>query len=106
MDSQRRSVPRYQFFADCEVEIGNTRLKARTSELSLCGCFVDMLNPTPEGSTLRIVILHGDTMLGALGRVAYILPNIGMGVAFVTIEPSQLAILQKWLADPQIVRLQ
>jgi PilZ domain len=101
MDSERRRAPRYQFVADAEVTetASETRLKGRTSDLSISGCFLDMLNPSPEGTAIRISISQGDTKFTALGRVVFILPNLGMGVSFTSVEPSQLAVLQKWLAE-------
>ena len=101
MDSERRRAPRYQFIADAEVTetASDTRFKGRTSDLSISGCFLDMLNPSPEGTAIGIRISHGDTTLTALGRVVFVLPNMGMGVTFTSVEPSQLAVLQKWLAE-------
>ena len=77
----------------------DTRLKGRTSDLSICGCFLDMLNPSPEGTAIRIRISQGNTTFTALGRVVFVLPNLGMGVTFTSVEPSHLAVLRKWLAE-------
>ena len=38
-------------------------------------------------------------MFTALGRVIFILPNMGMGVVFTNIELDQQAILQKWISN-------
>jgi hypothetical protein len=71
MDSERRRAPRYQFIADAEVTetASDTRFKGRTSDLSISGCFLDMLNPSPEGTAIRIRISPGDATMTALGRV-------------------------------------
>src|SRR5258708_40061761 len=52
MDSERRQAPRYPFIAEAEVtEISSdTKLVATTSDLSISGCFLGMLNPSPQGS--------------------------------------------------------
>lgn len=82
MDSERRHVPRYRFVAETEVtEISSdTKLVARTSDLSIGGCFLDMLNPSPEGTDVRVRISHKGTLFTTLDRVVFVLPNMGMGV--------------------------
>jgi hypothetical protein len=101
MDSERRHAPRYPFIAEAEVtEIASdTKLIAKTSDLSLGGCFLDMLNPTPQGTEVRVKISHESTIFTALGKVIFILPNMGMGVVFANIELDQQAILQKWISN-------
>jgi hypothetical protein len=106
MDSERRHAPRYPFIADAEVtEISSdTRLAAKTSDLSLSGCFLDMLNPSPQGTDVRVTISHEGAIFTALGRVVFILPNMGMGVVFTSVEHAQKTILQKWIASVSIAK--
>ena len=101
MDSERRHAPRYPFIAEAEVtEISSdTKLVAQTSDLSIGGCFLDMLNPTPQGTVVRVRISHENTSFTGLGSVIFVLPNMGMGVAFTSVEHDQQAILQKWIAS-------
>jgi len=101
MDSERRQAPRYPFIAEAVVtEISSdTKLVAKTGDLSIGGCFLDMLNPTPQGTEVRVRISHEGATFTALGRVAFILPNMGMGVTFTRIEQDQQAILQKWISN-------
>ena len=101
MDSERRRSARYQFIADTEItEItSNKRLGARSSDLSMGGCFLDMLNPPPEGTRIRVTVRHASASFTALGRVVFVFPNVGMGVVFTNVEEDQLAVLRKWLAD-------
>jgi PilZ domain len=101
MEADRRSSPRYRFIADAEVvEVSSdTKLNARTSDLSIGGCFLDMLNPSLKGTEIRVRISHGGTAFTALGRVAFRVPTLGMGVAFTTVDGNQVAVLQKWLLE-------
>ena len=101
MVAERRSAPRYRFIADAEVIeiLSNTKLVARTSDLSVGGCFLDMLNPSPKGTEIRIKISHGGATFTALGRVAFLVPNMGMGVAFTNVDGNQFGVLQQWLAS-------
>src|SRR6202158_2692540 len=99
MDSERRRAPRYPIIADAEVtEIASeTKLSARTSDLSLGGCFLDMLNPSPEGTEIAVRISHADTTFTARERVVFLFPNMGMGVMFTSVPASQQVLLEKWL---------
>ena len=101
MDSERRRAPRYPIIADAEVtEIASeTKLSARTSDLSLGGCFLDMLNPSPEGTEIAVRISHADTTFTARGRVVFLFPNMGMGVMFTSVPASQQVLLEKWLEE-------
>jgi hypothetical protein len=101
MDSERRRAPRYPIIADAEVtEIATeTKLGAKTSDLSLGGCFLDTLNPSPEGTEIVVRISRGDTTFTARGRVVFLFPNMGMGVMFTGVPASQQAVLEKWLAE-------
>jgi hypothetical protein len=101
MDSERRRATRYPFIADAEViEIASdTKLSAKTGDLSIGGCFLDMLNPSPEGTEIRVRISHENTTFTASGRVVFIFPNMGMGVVFTRVDDDQLPTLQKWLSE-------
>jgi hypothetical protein len=63
------------------------------------GCFLDMVNPSPEGTRIRITVHHASASFTALGKVVFVFPNVGMGVVFTNVEEDQLAVLRKWLAD-------
>src|SRR5712664_2690280 len=101
MDSERRRSARYRFIADTEItEItSNKRLGGRSSDLSMGGCYLDMLNPSPEGTRIRITVNHARASFTALGKVVFVFPNVGMGVVFTNVEEDQLAVLRKWLSD-------
>lgn len=101
MDTERRRSPRFPIIADAEVtEIAtDTKLSAKTSDLSAGGCFLDMLNPSPEGIEIVVKISHADTTFTARGKVVFVFPNMGMGVMFTIVPASQQAVLEKWLAE-------
>jgi PilZ domain len=76
----------------------NTHLRARTSDLSLVGCYLDMTNTLPEGTEVRLHIFHEDANFTAFGVVIHCHPNMGMGVRFTDVQLDQHEILEKWLA--------
>ena len=58
-----------------------------------------MLNPSPEGTRIRITVHHASASFTALGKVVFVFPNVGMGVVFTNVEEDQLAVLRKWLSE-------
>ena len=100
VEKERRLNPRYSFVAGAEVtdEQTGTSLAARVSELSLQGCYLDMLNPFPIRSTVLVNISSGKDSFRAKGRIVYVHPGIGAGVIFVDVPSNAQEILQRWLA--------
>ena len=100
--NDKRREPRHFFIAMVELleaEV-QARIRARTGDLSVNGCFVDTLNPFPVGSKVKVTITHNEVSFSALGTVAHAEPNIGMGISFTQVEPNQKEILLKWLMAP------
>lgn len=99
MDVDRRRDPRYRFVADVELteRASDTKHKARTSDLSIGGCFLDMLNPCPKGTNIEVRISHADHTFTAFARVVFVVPNMGMGIAFTNVDGNQITVLQSWL---------
>ena len=100
MGSERRRSPRYRFIAEAEiVEIANeTKLRARTNDLSIGGCFLDTLNPSPMGTEIQVKIRHAGAVFNARGRVVFVVPNLGMGVCFTRIDSNEAVVLHEWLS--------
>lgn len=98
---ERRSAPRYPMVLAAEVvELPRgAKLSARTSDISRTGCYIDTLNPLPQGSQARIRLTHNDELFEALGRVMYVSPGLGMGVAFSEVAEEQQVRLDRWLAE-------
>jgi len=98
-----RRGQRYPFFAAAEVvEIATQiKLNARTSDLGGFGCYMDMLNPYPFGTPVTIRITYHEEPFNAVGRVIYSQPNMGMGVAFETMELPDKKRLDDWLNELQ-----
>jgi PilZ domain len=99
--ANRRVAPRYALSLAAEVidVASGTKLNVRTSDVSRTGCYIDALNPMRAGSAISIRLQHKSEIFMANGRVAYVSPRLGMGVAFDNIEPDELARLDRWLAE-------
>jgi hypothetical protein len=60
---------------------------------------MDMVNPLPLGTTVKIQLVHHEQTFDGTGHVIYSQPNMGMGVAFDKIEAKYVLVLEKWLGD-------
>ena len=97
--AERRRAVRYPFTATAElIELeGGTRMKARTSDLSSSGCYIDAMSPFPAGTQVRIRLSQGKQVFEALGNVPFSNPGMGMGVTFTEMEEDQKCVLDKWI---------
>ena len=104
MESERRREQRYSFVAAAEVTVSesNVSLKARTSDLSSNGCYLDTVNPLPQGAVVTVHIKHGDRTFVAQGVVAHVQLNMGMGVTFIALESGCSALLESWLGETNL----
>jgi len=60
MVSERRQSQRYPFFAVAELTepTSGVRLEAATNELGCNGCYLDTVNPLPQGTIISIQITY------------------------------------------------
>ena len=97
---ERRAAERVAFITEAlvaEVSSG-AHLAGRSCDLVEGGCYVDTINPFPEGAVVRIRLQHGNSSIEALGRVVYAIVGMGMGVAFEEISEENQATLDAWLS--------
>jgi hypothetical protein len=97
---ERRSAKRKPFIAEAlivELDSG-AKLRGRSCDLVVHGCYVDTLNPFPQGTLVRIRIQHGDARIEAKGKVVYRVPSLGMGIAFYDLTLENQATLNEWLS--------
>jgi hypothetical protein len=99
VDSERRRTPRFPFVASAEiVEISSgVRLDTRVSELSLYGCYLDMIVPIARGTLVLVRIFTETDFFEARANVVYSQTNLGVGLAFRDVRPQFLPVLEKWL---------
>jgi hypothetical protein len=101
----RRANPRFSFFADGEVTLGDgTCVLTQLSELSSRGCYIGTLEPIPTGTELQLCIRDGKTTCELPGQVIYMhsgggLGIFGMGVLFGRMSAEQQSAIDKWLRE-------
>jgi hypothetical protein len=99
MRPERRRAPRYPFTAMAEIvdQKESIRTTSRVSDLSLHGCYVEMMNPFPQGTNLLIEIHTETEFLETYATVVYLEPKQGMGLRFSEMPAYFASVLSKWL---------
>ncbi len=98
---ERRHAKRHSFFAEVVLLDSHSgmRLDARCSDLSLGGCYIDTLNPFPEGTTAHIQMRRGERIFEGLARVNSSHVGMGMGLGFQGTAADQVSTLADWLTN-------
>ena len=79
------------------------RIATRVSELSLHGCYLDMMNPFPVGTLVLVKIAAGDAFFQAKSKIVYAQTNMGAGVVFLEVDEASQTVLERWLDEAQRV---
>ena len=100
MDHERRRAPRYHLVAEAEIVeiLSNAKLAAKSSDVSLVGCFMNAASSLPVGTDIRIQLKRRGVTFTSLGVIARAHP-MGMGVSFSKTQKDQEELLQKWLGE-------
>jgi hypothetical protein len=98
---ERRRTLRFPFTASIEVieTKSGARITGRTSDLGLGGCYVDVMTPFPIGSEAQARIIRGTESFEANVKVVFSQVGMGMGLAFVSAQPSQYRLFQRWIQE-------
>jgi hypothetical protein len=99
--AERRRNLRFPFSAEVELTESKSgaKIKGRTSDLGLGGCYIDVFSPLAVGTEAKIRIVRERESFEAQVRVVYSQVGLGMGVAFVSAQPKQFQLFQRWLLE-------
>ncbi len=99
--AERRFAPRYPLTAAAAISglHNGMRITARTTDLSVGGCYIDTTVPFPSGDPVRVRITQGGRTLEARAVVRYSQQGMGMGLQFTEILPAEQHLLDDWLAE-------
>ncbi len=75
------------------------RIATRVSELSLYGCYLDMMNPFPVGTLVVVKISAGDAYFESKSKIVYAQTNMGAGVVFLETADQYKPVLERWLDE-------
>ena len=97
----RRTHPRYHFTGAAEAldSQHRTRMNARTSDIGKGGCYVDTYSPFPLKTGVKIRITRERASFTAEAKVVYSKIGMGMGLAFTSIDPHEMGVLDKWIGE-------
>jgi hypothetical protein len=98
LGDERRRTPRYPFIATAEVvdQASLASISTRVTELSLYGCYLDMPNPLPKDTQIKIKVYSEGKFFESSGVIVYSQP-VGVGVTFREVRPQFLSVLKQWL---------
>jgi hypothetical protein len=98
---ERREARRYAFICTAEFMsvAGGMPISARTSDLSLTGCYIDTLNPFPVGTRILLQLTKNNQRLQFHAEVTSSHRSSGMGVSFDSLTPAQVEIVGSWLEE-------
>src|ERR1700675_1116838 len=99
MEQTQRREPRYPLIASAELleENSGARVNSRISDLSLNGCYVDTVNPLPDGTLVHLRIFTESHSFEAPATVVYYQAFIGLGLKFGVFQPKTEEVLRLWL---------
>ncbi|HYL68091.1 MAG TPA: PilZ domain-containing protein [Candidatus Limnocylindria bacterium] len=99
---ERRRFPRHICRIEALVTIEGTDMSspAIISDISLSGCYLEMLSPLPVNTLIELTMSLSHTNLHVHGNVRTSQMGMGMGVAFTGLTPEDFETLRK-LAPPE-----
>ncbi len=101
--SGRREAVRYPFVAPADVTevTAGTRIRVRTTDISLTGCYVETLTPLGLGIRVHLRIQKDEKAFETFGTVRFTQTGMGMGIGFTETRPDQMRVLRAWLVQLQ-----
>ena len=100
-EADRRTTRRHLFFLAAEAEEieSKTKLLARTSDLSLGGCYLDSMRPFPPGTKFHLGLTRDNQTFRCQAVVMYSHLNMGMGISFMEADTESRALLARWMRE-------
>ncbi len=98
--ADRRRFPRFECKASVEVRLqsSGSPVRGNLADLSLGGCYIEMMIPLPVSTQLDLVIWLESTKLSTPGVVTSSHAGFGVGVKFLGMGKPERQILEKYLA--------
>jgi c-di-GMP-binding flagellar brake protein YcgR len=99
-DPERRRYPRVK--ATIPVELicaGKSPMRTATDEISLCGCYVEMMFTIDVGTKVGVVFSLNQERVGAKGLVVTKHPQVGNGIDFIEMAPEGRLKLSEYISE-------
>jgi len=100
--AERRQFPRQSCRIEAQVSMdnGSVRLPGTVTDISLGGCYVEMLAPLPVDTAVELELKPEGATLEMSGRVRSSQTGLGMGIAFTGMRPADFEKLQRLAPVP------
>jgi len=96
--AEQRKYPRFKCNNSVELHTQDgASFYATLADLSIGGCYVEMADPLPPGTKLKVGIWIGETKSWADCEVAYSTQGLGTGVMFIRISEPDLERIRQFL---------
>jgi hypothetical protein len=98
---ERRQFGRLRIGLQAELLIGgqSASIRVTTTDISLGGCYVEMMFTLPVGTPLQVVLWLDDAKVVGGAVVATCDPQFGNGIRFVDMTWQDKVRLEKYLAE-------
>jgi hypothetical protein len=97
---ERRRFARHACRLEAQVTTegayGPVVVKGKITDISLGGCYVEMLAPLPEETSVELTFSTGQAPLHVMAKVCSAQEGFGMGLAFTGIGPDDFEILRQF----------
>jgi hypothetical protein len=95
---ERRQFARHACRIEAELTTidGSITLPGKITDISLGGCYVEMLSPLPIGAAIQLAFNLEDSAVRLSGGVCSSQMGLGMGVAFTAMSPDQFEKLRQF----------
>ena len=104
--AERRRAPRFDCKASIEVhlESSGSPVRGNLADISLGGCYIEMMIPLPVGTQLNLVIWLEAGKATTPGLVTSSHAGFGVGVKFIGMSKPDRQILERYLAQQASLR--
>jgi hypothetical protein len=97
-NDDRRESKRISYLCEVECEgLGVGSLATRINDLSTTGAFIDSMTCYSPGTTLRLRFHLNNIPVATIAEVRYTIPQTGMGVRFLSLDPRAQAALESFI---------
>ena len=96
----RRKHPRYPVNgggAEVRQQGVDSRIWARLTDISLGGCYLEIMSPLPVLTYVGLVLTVEEQRLQAKGQVVVSHPHFGMGIQFIDLGAADRQMLESWI---------
>ena len=99
--ADRRRFPRFECRASVEVRLqsSGSPVRGNLADLSLGGCYIEMMIPLPVSTQLDLVIWLGNSKVATPGLVTSSHAGFGVGVKFIGMGKPERQVLEQYLAE-------